>query len=264
MAIKKRRTIENEERNKKIKEMDMEEVKKYLCMKNYQDPDKCEGCRGLETCNAGQRVMELKAEQKAKNVVPKKKHYGGGRKTVAENYIRQILASDSPHDFLMQNEGINYKQARKKLENLHRNHPEMFAGVEWPIRYKSHEKSIVEESKADEQTADKINEEVSLEEFLNIVKAEDVIAGVNNSEPTAEHKENDGHNACGIPNELIAKYDEICNEMNRIKQQIGELQEQYNTLKKAENALSLTMSLIGERCDAKSVSKLVKFYEKGE
>ena len=106
--------------------------------------------------------------------------------------------------------------------------------------------------------------EVSVEEFLNSVKEEDVVAAVNTPEPVEETKADGGHNACGIPNELIAKYDEICNEMNRIKQQIGELQEQYNTLKKAENALGLTMSLISGRCDAKSISKLMKFYEKGE
>ena len=263
MAIKKHRAIENEERNKKIKDMDMEEVKKYLCMKNYQDPNKCDGCLSISTCNAGQRVMELKAEQKAKSDAPKMKRYGGGRRVVAENYVRQILAADSPHDFLMQNEGINYKQARKKLENLHRNHPEMFEGVEWPIRYNAHAKV----QKSEEQVVGIDNEEVSLEEFLNStdsVSASEIVEDAISPIPVEELKADSEHNACGIPNELVAKHEEICNEMNRIKQQINELQEQYNTLKKAENALSLTMSLISGRCDAKSVSKLVKFYEKGE
>lgn len=138
MAIKKNRAALNEERNKKIKDMDMEEVKSYLCMKHNQNPDKCEGCLGLSTCTAGQRVMVLKAEQEKrkaeeqkaeeqKEAAPKKKrNYNTSRSERARAYVKQVLAAENPSEYLMQNEGITHKQVLKKLENWRGRYRDLF------------------------------------------------------------------------------------------------------------------------------------------
>ena len=261
MAIKKNRNVAIKERNKKIKDMDMEEVKHYLCMKNNQNPDKCPGCLGLSTCAAGQRVMVLMNEREKRKAEEEKaanaRKIGiaqrSWRREKSEEYIRKALASEDPREFLMREEGLDSNKARKKLENWKRNHPDLFIGVTWPVAHagtnhhmKKKEQEVMKEPEIAAEIKPTANEaEVSVEEFLNAVHANDIVDAVNTDTVTEEaDAELNAVNACGIPKKLLAKESQICEEMGRIEKQIRDLQERYNMLKKARNAVSQTMSLL--------------------
>ena len=257
MAIKKMRSTEAEERNKKIKDMDIEEVKKYLCMKNMQNPEKCPGCASLSTCNAGQRVMVLMNEKENRSAHDRKaeaaKELAKRRREKTEQYIKQVLAAEDPRQFLMQNEGLNYQKARKKLDNWRRNHPELFEGVSWA---KHHVGSNKYTRKQEEQTEEKPVEEVSeisVEDFLNSIPAAD-----KTEIHTVVEQTRDGIsvNACGIPIELVKSLSQIGEEMDRVKRQIGDLNEKYNRLKKAQDAINMTMDLLSP--NSKAMKELMK------
>ena len=259
MAIKKERITETEERNKKIKDMDIEEVKKYLCMKNMQNPEKCPNCASLSTCNAGQRVVVLMNE-KGKRSVSERKADGSrkaaeNRRKKTEQYIKQVLAAGDPRQFLMQNEGLNYQKAQKKLNNWRRNYPELFEGATWKKHHIGANKyTICKQKEHTEVKPVKEKDEISVEEFLSGIEnqsaAEVEINAVIEPEQTA------GHNACGIPNELVNSFSQIGEEMDRVKKQISDLNDKYNRLKKAQDAISMTMDLL--KPDSKVMKELMK------
>lgn len=251
MAIKKNREAQVEDRNKKIKDMDWEEVKRYLCMKHYQNPEKCPGCLSLDTCNAGQRVMELMAErekrkaeetkaEKAKKIGNTQKGWSRAR---SEEYIRQVIAADDPREFLMREEGLTTQQARKKLENWRRNHPDLFVGVTWPVAHAgtNHhmKKKEQEQMKEPEITVnvepDTEEAEISVEDFLKdfapIPSAETVIHAV--EEPAQTDFES----------QLKAKFDELEAERERLDEEIERLRERCAWIGKAQDALAMTISL---------------------
>ena len=66
MAIKAKRAANVEERNRKIAEMDIDELKDFLCMKSNRNPETCKNCTGSKSCVAGQRAMVLMNEAEAR------------------------------------------------------------------------------------------------------------------------------------------------------------------------------------------------------
>lgn len=252
MAIKKNREAQVEDRNKKIKDMDWEEVKRYLCMKHYQNPEKCPGCLSLDTCNAGQRVMVLMAERDRRKADEEKKTMAkktgntqkGWRKAKSEEYIRTALASEDPREFLMREEGLDKNKARKKLENWRRNHPDLFVGVTWPVAHvgtnhhmkkKEQEKQMKEPEITVNVEPDTEEAEISVEDFLNdfapIPSAETVIHAV--EEPAQTDFES----------QLKAKYDELDAEWQKATAEIARLRERRAWIEKAKDALMTTIKL---------------------
>ena len=122
MAIKKIREIRTEERNHKIENMGMEELKRYLCMKNYQNPEKCKDCPGKKNCKAGQRAIVLLNEMEKKEMEKRMEETTVAKKTkqdVTEEKRRIFcMAMQEPDmiQFLIDNYGNNRNSAREKLK----------------------------------------------------------------------------------------------------------------------------------------------------
>ena len=53
--------------NTPIEEMSLVDVRRMLCSKTGGNPAKCNGCKGLNTCKAGQRALELLAEDEQRH-----------------------------------------------------------------------------------------------------------------------------------------------------------------------------------------------------
>ena len=132
MAIKKNREIQTKDRDERIESMGMDELKKYLCYKNNQDPTKCDGCPGSRTCKAGQRAIVLlnemeRAKMNAENPV-KNSTKGKTMAEIQENARRCFLDAVSRPDmiqYVMQTYGNNRNSAREKLKNWARSHPDI-------------------------------------------------------------------------------------------------------------------------------------------
>lgn len=123
MAIKKNRQISIEERNSKIENMELDELKKYLCMKNYQNPEKCFGCPGIKNCKAGQRAVVLLDKREKEQMSEQEKQelekdngtrasYGGKMRTRFEEVCQQknMIA------FTIEKYEVNRNAAREKLK----------------------------------------------------------------------------------------------------------------------------------------------------
>lgn len=119
MAIKKNRMQSNEERNNKIEQMGLAELKPYLCMKNYQNPEKCKDCQGVKTCKAGQRAVLLLNEREVKQVIDS--GYKGKtmeqRREIARKKFVVAAAQDNPIEYVMKMDGNNRNAAREKLKH---------------------------------------------------------------------------------------------------------------------------------------------------
>lgn len=328
MAIKKNRSILTEERNNRIEEMGIEELKHYLCMKHNQKPEACGTCPGIGTCKAGQRAVVLLNEANKTDDVstPKKKtlaetreenrrvfeiacqqpkmiewlmahdgcnrdaarvklkYWAGVHTDIAEKYgfwekhesqrvlpknekvmgeartekamrrYREAMAQDDPVQFLMDKYGIAKKSAWNRIGY-------------WKNKYgkleKPEDKKAVTETVAN-SPAFMEADEVSLDDFLN--STEPVAAeNVHDVKVDAEPVQKPTHNACGVPMELVEKQDQIAHEMDRVNQQIHDLQEQYKLLKKAHDSLDMAISLIGTKdVSAKGLTKVFRYYKEGE
>ena len=128
MAIKKARVLANEERNKRIEQMDINELKKYLCLKNGQNPDKCFECVGKSTCKAGQRAIVLlsgkeKAEEKQTDGTEKKLT----KKEITERNRMVFISAcqqEAPIKWLMERDSISRDAAMVKLKYWAKRYPE--------------------------------------------------------------------------------------------------------------------------------------------
>ena len=120
MAIKKNRMQSNEERNSKIEQMGLAELKQYLCMKNYQNPEKCKDCPGVKTCKAGQRAVLLLNEREVQQMTE-----SSGRKGKTPEQMREIArkkfmvaaAQENPIEYVMKVNGNSRNAARESLKN---------------------------------------------------------------------------------------------------------------------------------------------------
>ena len=128
MAIKKNRMQSNEERNNKIEQMGLDELKQYLCMKNYQNPEKCKDCHGVKTCKAGQRAVLLLNEREVQQMTE-----SSGRKGKTSEQMREIArkkfivaaAQDDPIEYVMKMDGNNRNAAREKLKSWANKFPDI-------------------------------------------------------------------------------------------------------------------------------------------
>lgn len=129
MAIKKNRAIQNKDRDERIENMGMDELKRYLCFKNNQDPTKCEGCPGSKTCKAGQRAIVLLNEmERAKMNAEIENKKGKTLSEIQENARRCFLdAAAQPEmiQYVMETYGNTRNAAREKLKNWARSHPDI-------------------------------------------------------------------------------------------------------------------------------------------
>lgn len=126
MAIKKMREIATEERNTKIESMGMDELKRYLCMKNYQNPEKCPDCPGKKNCRAGQRAIVLlnemekqKMEEQMNEQMENAQVKARSRKDIAEEKKQIFITALQQPDmiqYLIDNYGNNRNSAREKLK----------------------------------------------------------------------------------------------------------------------------------------------------
>lgn len=131
MAIKKNRLIEIEERNNRIEDMGLSELKNYLCMKNGQNPKKCDGCPGINRCRAGQRAIvllnEQKLEEKKRQIDIGSNKFGSPEKrseNAREKFIQAINQPDMIA-FVMETYGNSRNCARENLKNWARKFPDI-------------------------------------------------------------------------------------------------------------------------------------------
>ena len=128
MAIKKNRMQSNEERNNKIEQMGLDELKQYLCMKNYQNPERCKDCPGVKTCKAGQRATLLLNEREVQQMTE-----NSGRKGKTPEQMREIArkkfivaaAQDDPIEYVMKMDGNSRNAAREKLKSWANKFPDI-------------------------------------------------------------------------------------------------------------------------------------------
>lgn len=169
MAIKKMRTIETQERNLRIGEMNLVELKKYLCMKNGQNPEKCDGCPGVSGCPAGQRAIVLLNERelerlkeevdiKANKFVSKAKQ----REIAKKKFIQAVNQPDMIR-FLMDTYGNSRNCARENLKHWAKIFPDVakkydfekkFEGLSNPIATKLSGSAAEKQRKAKESYAE--------------------------------------------------------------------------------------------------------------
>ena len=131
MAIKKNRLIETEERDNRIENMCLEDLKKYLCMKNNQNPQKCDGCPGIAGCKAGQRAIVLLnerelAEKKARIDIGANK-YGTPaerNRNAREKFIQAVNKPDMIA-FVMETYGNSRNCARENLKHWAKTFPDV-------------------------------------------------------------------------------------------------------------------------------------------
>lgn len=130
MAIKKLREMEKQERNIKIGEMDLNELKKYLCMKNGQSPEKCDGCQSLSGCPAGQRAVVLLNErelEKAKERADIKRNANVSihdRREIARAKFIQAVNQPNMIQFMMETYGNSRNCARENLKQWAKKYPD--------------------------------------------------------------------------------------------------------------------------------------------
>lgn len=128
MAIKKNRMQSNEERNNKIEQMGLAELKQYLCMKNYQNPDKCKDCHGVKTCKAGQRAIVLLNEREVQKLIEGGFRKGKSNEQVKEATKKRFMAAavqEDPIKYVMETYGNNRNAAREKLKHWATVYPEI-------------------------------------------------------------------------------------------------------------------------------------------
>jgi len=163
MAIKKMREIATEERNIKIENMGLNELKRFLCMKNLQKPEKCRDCPGKKNCRAGQRAIVLLDEMEKQKMEEQMKEQQTTKPVVEAEVKRTrqeltekrrqifIAALQSPDmvQYMIDNNGNNKNSARQRLAYWGRVYPdiaeqynfwEMFSGVkkDMPAYIRSH------------------------------------------------------------------------------------------------------------------------------
>lgn len=127
MAIKKNRTHDVEERNNRIEQMGLDELKRYLCMKNYQNPEKCKDCPGNRTCKAGQRAIVLISEREIRKMKideGRKNSIEVRRENAKNNFIVAVNQPDMIQ-YLIEHDGNSRNAAREKLKNWGRMFPEI-------------------------------------------------------------------------------------------------------------------------------------------
>lgn len=129
MAIKKNRILDVEERNQKIETMGMQELRKYLCYKNNQDPNKCISCPGKMNCKAGQRAIVLLNEIALQETMEAKKSTKGmsmnDRKKEVQMKFIQAFSQQDPIAFVMEKYGNNRNLARTKLRMWAKSNPDI-------------------------------------------------------------------------------------------------------------------------------------------
>lgn len=134
MAIKKNRMISQEERDHKIEQMGLAELKKYLCMKNYQNPEKCEKCPGVKTCKAGQRAVvllnEREKEKMAANdvVYSVNERFGKTQISIIQESRRtfeEACKQENPITFLMKRDDSSRNSARERLKYYMKKFPDI-------------------------------------------------------------------------------------------------------------------------------------------
>ena len=54
--------IDPDKKDKPVAQMDMHEIRSMMCAKSNGQPEACEKCPGLKSCQAGQRVIRLRSE----------------------------------------------------------------------------------------------------------------------------------------------------------------------------------------------------------
>lgn len=131
MAFKKNRLIAVEERNNRIEDLGIAELKKYLCMKNGQDPKKCDGCPGIKGCRAGQRAIvllnEQELEEKKRQIDIGANRFGSPEtrsKNAREKFI-QALNQPDMISFVMETYGNSRNCARENLKHWARKFPDV-------------------------------------------------------------------------------------------------------------------------------------------
>ena len=134
MAYKKSRIVANEERNLKIEQMYLPELKKYLCFKFNQNPKKCEGCPGIKTCRAGQRAVVLLNEMETERMKrndgdsPYDWMVGKTRSEIRELTKKKFIYAMSQPDmikYLMETDGSTRNCARERLKNWAKTYPDI-------------------------------------------------------------------------------------------------------------------------------------------
>lgn len=112
----------------KIPQMNMAQLKPFLCPLSGHDPYKCIGCKQIQTCIAGQRAVELMdQETMRKNDIAPKNRSDAVIKSM--HLARQAAASNDPVGWIMENTGCNYKAARQKLLNWKKKFPDIMQKV---------------------------------------------------------------------------------------------------------------------------------------
>ena len=138
MAFKKNRLIAVEERNTKIENMCMEELKRYLCMKNNQKPEKCLECAGLKSCKAGQRAVVLLNEielDKISQTEDLKRNNGSNRTEIARKKFIQAINQPDMIKFLMETYGGSRNLARENLKHWARMFPDVAERYEFERKF---------------------------------------------------------------------------------------------------------------------------------
>ena len=120
MAIKKNRQVNVEERNEKIEHMGLIELKKYLCFKNNQNPEKCDGCPGIKNCKAGQRAVVLLSEREIRKMEENKSTKGIAVEDRVEEARKKFIVVCGQKDmiqYLIDHDGNTRNAAREKLKH---------------------------------------------------------------------------------------------------------------------------------------------------
>lgn len=159
MAIKKNREQAQQERNSKIADMNLDELKPYLCLKYNRNPAKCDGCPSISGCTAGQRAVLLLAREniqpqdghaletqitantaqpeKAQDQPPEeppqeppklKVYVRNLSRVMTEQDVRQAFSSPDPVQWMVDNLGRSRKAALKAVHFWADNHPELVGG----------------------------------------------------------------------------------------------------------------------------------------
>ena len=121
--------MQKEER--KIGEMELDELRPMLCQLHGQDPTCCMDCKGVDGCPAGKRAVELLEEYtRADKVEPAEPKQGGAMLRRA----RLLADMEDPVTYLCEEQGKTYHHATELVRSCCKFYPEIMAKIQLPDR----------------------------------------------------------------------------------------------------------------------------------
>lgn len=145
----------------------------------------------------------------------------------ARERCRQILATGDPVQALV-NEGKTEQQARARINKWKASYPDLFEGIDPAIyrakRGRKKKEELMEQTEADHQIAEPVDDEVSLSDFLTEYGAEPQVPE-SDPEPQSER-------TGGAMDELEAKYNALEREKQEARERIKWIEEQQEALEK--------------------------------